>query len=131
MAVPRAEELPSGRWRAVATIDRERRARTFDSQGQALHWADLEMRRAELAGRLASAPAARAEQAMTLASFAEWGYPLNRSCPGQRPSSERLAAANCGFVDVHRSVVTPAIPGSQVEPRAVRHSGELRLSGDP
>ncbi len=49
MAVARTEPLPSGRWRGVATIEGRRVTRSFDTEGQALHWADVQMRAAAVA----------------------------------------------------------------------------------
>lgn len=68
MPVPRTEPTPTGRWRGVATIDGRRRTRHFDTEGQALVWADTEMRHAA-AAVMAGRPSPEAAAAVTLAQY--------------------------------------------------------------
>ena len=67
-----SRKLPSGRWRGIATIAGTRRSQTFDTEGEALHWADVEMRRAAAAEREAEGTSRTpgAPELLTLAKFA-------------------------------------------------------------
>lgn len=71
MAVARTEPLPSGRWRGVATIEGRRVTRSFDTEGQALHWADVQMRAAEVAARRPKEPVSGEPAGFTFGQFVE------------------------------------------------------------
>lgn len=71
VAVARTEPLPSGRWRGIATVDGRRVSQTSNTEGQALYWADLQMREAELAVRRPAEPAPGKPAEFTFAQFVE------------------------------------------------------------